>query len=59
MNFKIVRDPKQVPCSFIFPTVDLRTRHPTQIYEAIYYVILFLVIYWLKYRYQNNGNGSS
>jgi phosphatidylglycerol:prolipoprotein diacylglycerol transferase len=47
MNSEIVGEPTQVPWAFIFPTVDLLPRHPTQIYEALFYVFLFLVMYWL------------
>jgi len=58
MNSEIVGEPTQVPWAFIFPTVDLLPRHPTQIYEALYYVILFLVMYWLwKNKREQFGKG--
>jgi phosphatidylglycerol:prolipoprotein diacylglycerol transferase len=47
MNSEIIGEPTQVPWAFIFESVDLLPRHPTQIYEAAYYAALFLVMYWL------------
>ncbi|MFO0322934.1 MAG: prolipoprotein diacylglyceryl transferase [Bacteroidota bacterium] len=47
MNSEIIGEPTQVPWAFIFESVDLLPRHPTQIYEAAYYAALFVVMYWL------------
>lgn len=58
MNHEIVGDPSTVPWAFIFTkanlylpdgTLDLRPRHPSQIYEAITYLFSFgllMYMYW-------------
>lgn len=52
MNSEIYGDVTSLPCGFIF---DLRhetePKHPTQIYEALSYLILGIVLIWM-YRYK-------
>jgi prolipoprotein diacylglyceryltransferase len=47
MNSEIVGEPTQVPWAFIFTSIDLLPRHPTQIYESLYYIFLFILMYSL------------
>lgn len=53
MNSEIIGRPTDLPWAFIFRQVDDLPRHPSQLYEALSYFIIFLVIY-LIYRYKRN-----
>jgi prolipoprotein diacylglyceryl transferase len=44
MNSEIIGAPTTVKWAFIFPSVDFIPRHPAQIYEAIWYFILFFLM---------------
>ncbi|UCS93365.1 prolipoprotein diacylglyceryl transferase [Echinicola marina] len=58
INSEIIGKPADLPWSFIFARVDLVPRHPAQLYEAICYLILFFVFFWLwKNHSQKFGNG--
>ncbi len=50
MNSEIYGKPTQLPWAFEFIRVDNLPRHPTQIYEAIAYLLIFLLLltYYLK-----------
>ncbi|AZB08228.1 prolipoprotein diacylglyceryl transferase [Chryseobacterium sp. G0162] len=45
MNSEIIGTPTNVPWAFIFHQVDNLPRHPAQLYEAISYLIIFLIVY--------------
>ena len=46
MNSEILGNPTEVPWAFIFERVDPNTpRHPVQIYEALIYLIIFIILY--------------
>ncbi|AZA92769.1 Prolipoprotein diacylglyceryl transferase [Chryseobacterium nakagawai] len=45
MNSEIIGTPTNVPWAFIFHQVDNIPRHPAQLYEAISYLIIFLIVY--------------
>ena len=47
MNSEIIGKVTDVPWAFIFEKVDSMPRHPGQLYEAIAYGILFLLMWWL------------
>ena len=47
MNSEIIGTPTNVPWAFIFETVDNLPRHPSQLYEALFYLFLFGLMYWL------------
>ncbi len=47
MNSEIVGRPTDVPWAFVFHQIDELPRHPTQLYEAAYYTLLFIIMYWL------------
>lgn len=53
MNSEIFGEPTQLPWAFIFIRVSEIPRHPTQIYEALAYLISFLVL--LRTYYHYNG----
>lgn len=48
-NSEIIGRPTGVSWAFIFERVDFIPRHPSQVYEAIAYVFIFLVL-WSLYR---------
>jgi phosphatidylglycerol:prolipoprotein diacylglycerol transferase len=58
MNSEIVGRPTDVPWAFVFHQVDEFPRHPTQLYEAIFYIFLFVLFYWLWNNKRNDfGKG--
>lgn len=44
MNSEIIGKASDVSWAFIFERIDNSPRHPAQLYEAIYYLLLFLLI---------------
>lgn len=52
MNSEIIGQPSDAPWAFVFESVDNVARHPAQLYEAIAYFILFLIMIFL---YKNYG----
>ncbi|MFO7790853.1 MAG: prolipoprotein diacylglyceryl transferase [Bacteroidales bacterium] len=50
INHEIVGIPTQVPWAFIFERVDNIPRHPSQLYEAIFYFLFFAVMVFLYYK---------
>jgi prolipoprotein diacylglyceryl transferase len=58
MNSEIIGKPSEVPWAIIFSRVDALPRHPTQLYEALSYLLIFFVltyIYIKKRETLNNG----
>ena len=49
MNSEIIGKPTDVPWAFVFEQVDMLPRHPGQLYEALAYMVFFLVG-WVIYR---------
>lgn len=47
MNSEMIGKPTDLPWAFIFSKVDTVPRHPAQLYEAIYCIILFALLYFL------------
>lgn len=47
MNSEIIGFPTNVPWAFIFEREDNLPRHPSQLYEAISYLSIFLLIFYL------------
>lgn len=47
MNSEIIGKPTDVPWAFIFESVDNIPRHPAQLYEGLFCVVLFFVMYYL------------
>ncbi|MEM1122719.1 MAG: prolipoprotein diacylglyceryl transferase [Bacteroidota bacterium] len=50
MNSEILGNPTDVPWAFVFERVDPIPRHPVQLYEAIAYFLIFLVLYRLYWK---------
>ena len=51
-NSEIIGKPTVLPWAFIFERVDFMPRHPSQLYEAIAYLLIFFVLWKL---YQTKG----
>ena len=45
MNSEMIGNPTNMPWAFVFKQVDNIPRHPAQLYEAISYFIIFLIIF--------------
>ncbi len=58
MNSEMIGNPTTMPWAFIFKRVDNIPRHPAQLYEAISYFIIFIIIF-ITYKTKNIklGNG--
>ncbi len=57
-NSEIIGKATDVPWAFIFTRVDNVPRHPTQLYESLGYLILFLILFFIyknKYKKLNDG----
>ena len=52
MNSEIIGHPSNLPWAFVFGSVDNVARHPAQLYEAIAYFILFLIMIYLYRNYR-------
>ncbi|WP_312993763.1 prolipoprotein diacylglyceryl transferase [Chryseobacterium flavum] len=58
MNSEIIGTPSTLPWAFIFHQVDEVPRHPAQLYEAISYFIIFVVVFLVyKKNIFNIGKG--
>jgi prolipoprotein diacylglyceryl transferase len=47
MNSEIVGTPSNLPWAFVFTSVDQVPRHPSQIYEAAFYLIVAMSLYFV------------
>lgn len=54
MNSEIVGQPTQSDWGIVFQRVDMLPRHPSQLYEAICYLIIFGILLW--YYHKNFGS---
>ena len=52
-NSEIVGTPTTMPWGIIFSRIDMLPRHPTQLYEAISYFILFIISVLIYTKYYN------
>lgn len=50
MNHEIIGKPTNLPWAFIFTLVDNQPRHPSQLYEAIAYALIFFFLYRLYFK---------
>ena len=59
MNSEIYGDPTSLPWGFIFVRAgETQPMHPTQIYEMIYCLVTFVIVWWLYWKkeaYKKNG----
>lgn len=53
MNSEIIGKVTNAPWAFIFVREDMMPRHPAQLYEAIAYLIIFFVGFYLYKRFKN------
>lgn len=51
MNSEIIGKPAGIPWAFIFERIDMVPRHPAQLYEAIAYFAIALVLYLIYRKY--------
>ncbi len=51
-NSEILGRPADLPWAFIFKRIDNLPRHPAQLYEAVTYFLVFLLLRWLYRRRQ-------
>lgn len=49
-NSEILGEPSHVPWAFVFSRVDSIPRHPAQLYEALAYLLIFVVLFFLYRR---------
>jgi phosphatidylglycerol---prolipoprotein diacylglyceryl transferase len=49
-NSEIFGKPSTLPWAFVFSSVDNIPRHPSQLYEALSYLGIFLFLFWYYYR---------
>lgn len=47
MNSEIIGTPTNLPWGFVFTHVDQIPRHPSQLYEAIFYLLIFALLFSL------------
>lgn len=59
MNSEIIGKITDVPWAFIFEKVDPMPRHPGQLYEAIAYALLFVIMWTIYKRSGSAGSQSS
>jgi prolipoprotein diacylglyceryltransferase len=55
MNSEIIGKHTDLPWAFIFERVDMVPRHPGQLYEAIAYAVLFIIMWWLYRKSRQSG----
>ncbi|MTK54500.1 prolipoprotein diacylglyceryl transferase [Paludibacter sp.] len=58
MNSEIIGKPTDVPWAFVFEKVDMLPRHPSQLYEGLSYLFIFIVNMVLYRKFKNRvGTG--
>ncbi len=48
MNSEIIGSPTDLPWAFVFERVDMVPRHPGQLYEALSYLLIFGILWFVK-----------
>lgn len=56
MNSEIIGKPTDLPFAFVFARVDNLPRHPSQLYESLFYIVIFIILWTL---YKKSGNKSA
>lgn len=54
LNSEIIGKPTDVSWAVIFPKKDMLPRHPTQLYESITYLLIFILVFFIYNRYKRN-----
>ncbi|NRT15381.1 prolipoprotein diacylglyceryl transferase [Flavobacterium sp. 28A] len=58
MNSEMIGNPTSLPWAFIFKRIDNIPRHPAQLYEAISYLVIFIIVFSIyKSKKIKLGNG--
>lgn len=58
MNSEMIGNPTTMPWAFVFKRIDNIPRHPAQLYEAVSYFIIFIIIFGIyKTKKIKFGNG--
>ena len=63
MNSEIIGSQTDVPWAFLFHTQEAMVngvvvpRHPSQLYEALAYIVIFLLILWIYKKWGHVGSG--
>lgn len=52
LNSEMIGLPTDMPWAFVFTSYDDLPRHPAQLYEAIYCLILFVSLFWVWHTYR-------
>lgn len=52
MNSEMIGLPTDLPWGFIFRRADDIPRHPAQLYEALYCIVLFIALFWIWHKYR-------
>lgn len=55
-NSEIVGTPASVPWAIVFTRVDNLPRHPAQLYEAVSYLLIFIVLYLVLFKSKKQYN---
>jgi len=55
-NSEIIGHPTDLAWGFIFTSVDNIPRHPAQLYEALFYLLSFVIIYFQYKKYDGKFN---
>jgi prolipoprotein diacylglyceryl transferase len=53
-NSEIIGKPTDLPWAFVFTSVDNIPRHPSQLYEGISYLIIFIISFFIYKKYKSN-----
>ncbi|OFX87424.1 MAG: prolipoprotein diacylglyceryl transferase [Bacteroidetes bacterium GWF2_33_16] len=56
MNSEIIGNPTNSNFGVVFQKVDLLPRHPAQLYEAIAYILIFLILLWTFNKLKKSNN---
>ena len=54
MNSEIIGKSSELPWAVVFTHVDKIPRHPSQLYEAISYIIIFLILFFIYKKHKSN-----
>lgn len=53
INSEIIGKPTDLPFAFVFVRVDNLPRHPSQLYESLFYILIFIMLWTI---YKKSGN---
>ncbi|MEM6526344.1 MAG: prolipoprotein diacylglyceryl transferase [Bacteroidota bacterium] len=56
-NSEIIGTPTDMPWAVVFTRIDLIPRHPSQLYEAMSYLVIFFILYslWRSNKFNQSG----